>query len=334
MKITSLILVLISSITIYINYNVNFSYQIQRLLLEDFNSGNYREITTAKFNALNTDIPSVTITSIPIKHFISRYHFLAGDYQKALSLIDEGFKDNPYLQLGNVLKAEYYEHLQVQDSMVYYANLAFENSPKNIRHFLAKMKVVSIDDDINELVKSYEIVKQDKNKNFPLVFMSTLLTFEKIPDSIKLYVDEITINFSNEIDVKTARDMIYYGKENIEKSIENSTDATQLFEEGKIDESLRKYLLASQFNPEEYTNFENIGLIYNLKKEYKKAIPFLKKVIDSQIRPIPPNGKSELILGESYLNLGVKDSACYYLDLSKNYNNKNAFKLHAQNCNN
>lgn len=332
MKITSLILVLISSITIYINYNVNFSYQIQRLLLEDFNSGNYREITTAKFNALNTDIPSVTITSIPIKHFISRYHFLAGDYQKALSLIDEGFKDNPYLQLGNVLKAEYYEHLQVQDSMVYYANLAFENSPRNIRHFLAKMKVVSIDDDINELVKSYEIVKQDKNKNFPLVFMSTLLTFEKIPDSIKLYVDEITINFSNEIDVKTARDMIYYGKENIEKSIENSTDATQLFEEGKIDESLRKYLLASQFNPEEYTNFENIGLIYNLKKEYKKAIPFLKKVIDSQIRPIPPNGKSELILGESYLNLGVKDSACYYLDLSKNYNNKNAFKLHAQNC--
>lgn len=332
MKITSLILLIISSFTIYINYNVNFSYKIQRLLLEDFNSGNYREITTSKFNALNTDIPSISITSIPIKHFISRYHFLAGDYQKALSLIEEGFKDNPYLQLGNVLKAEYYEQLQVQDSMVYYSNLAFENSPRNIRHFLAKMKVVSINDDIEELIKSYELVVNEKNKNFPLVFMSTLLTFEKIPDSVKFYVDQITKKYSNEIDVKTARDIIYYGKENVEKSIENSEKATKLFEEGKINESLTKYLLASKFNPGEYTNFENIGLIYNMKKEYKKAIPFLKKVIDSQIRPIPLNGKSELILGESYLNLKIKDSACYYLDLSKNYNNKNAFRLHAANC--
>ena len=332
MKITSLILLIISSLTIYINYNVNFSYKVQRSLLEDFNSGNYREITTSKFNTLNTDLPSISITSIPIKHFISRYHFLAGDYQKALILIEQGYKDNPYLQLGNVLKAEYYEHLEVQDSMVYYANLAFENSPLNIRHFLAKMKVVSINDNVKELVNAYEVVKGENNKNFPLVFMSTLLTFEKIPDSLRLYVDEITKMYSNEIDVKTARDIIYYGKENVEKSIVYSTEATQLFNDGKINESLDKYLIASKLNPGEYTNFENVGLIYNIKKEYKKSIPFLRKVIDSQIRPIPLNGKSELILGESYLNIGIKDSACYYLELSKNYNNKNAFKLYAQNC--
>ena len=332
MKIFTYILILISCISIYINYNVYFSHLIQRQLLEDFNSGNYRESTTAKFNALNTDLPDITVTSIPIKHLLSRYYFLGGNYERALTLIDEGFEANPYLQLGNVLKAEYYETLKVKDSMIYYGNLAFKNQPKNIRHFMAKMKVVSSDQDLNELVMSYDKVKDIYDKNYPLVLFSTLLTFEKIPDSIKEYVKLISQKYSNETDVRVAKDIIFYGQDNVNKSIEVSSNAVNFFKEGKLDDALAEYKKAIKFNPGDYTNFENIGLILNSQKRFDHSINYLKTVIDSLIRPEPINGKAELILGDSYLNLGIKDSACYYLSLSKGHNNKKAFQLHAKNC--
>lgn len=332
MRLISSILTIISCFSIYVSYNVYFSHKIQRELLQDFNSGNYRESTTSRFGALNSDLPNLTVTSIPIKHLLSRYYFLGGDFEKALELIDQGFKANPYLQLGNVLKSEYYEKLEVLDSMLYYGNLAFDNSPRNIRHFMAKMKAVSFNDDYKELINSYEKVKDFNDKKFPLIFLSTLLTFEKIPDSIKTYVDKITSPYLNDQDVRVARDIVYYGTENVTKSIEYTDKADQFFRNGNLEESLLNYLEASRYNPGAYTNYENIGLIYNSQKKYRKSIKHLKFVIDSLNRPSPINGKSELILGDSYINLNLKDSACYYLNLSKSFNNKMAFNLYAKNC--
>ena len=334
MRLISFILVLVSASTIYVSYNVYFSHKIQKDLLIDFNSGNYRESTTARFNALNPNLPNLTITSIPIKHLLSRYYFLGGEYQKSLDLIDEGFKANPYFQLGNVLKSEYFEHLEVIDSMTYYANLAFQNSPKNIRHFMAKSKIASFNKDYEELFNAYEKVKNQDNKNFPLVFLSALLTFENIPDSIKLRASALVEPFLAIQDVKVARDIIFFGKDNIDKSIEFSTKASQFFKSGQLEESLFNYLEAKKYNPGAYTNYENIGLLYNTQKKYKQSIWYLRFLIDSLERPKPINGKAELILGDSYINLGVKDSACYYLNKSIGFNNKYAFRLFSKNCTN
>ena len=138
------------TISIYFNYSVFQSHRIQRDLLDQFNSGKLSEEVTAKFKITNFDYPNLTITAIPIKHLLSRYYFLGGDYKKAFELIEEGKKANPYFQLGNVLKSEYFDKLKINDSMSYYGSLAFENSPRNVRHFMAKMKSVAYKKDIDE----------------------------------------------------------------------------------------------------------------------------------------------------------------------------------------
>ena len=330
---TFIFLFIVVSISIYFNNNVFQSHKLQRFLLDEFNSGNYTETTTSNFGTVNLDFPNLTVTAIPIKHLISRYYFLAGDYTKAIKLIEEGENANPYFQLGNVLRSEYYEHLKVQDSMSYYGSLAFEKSPRNIRHFMAKMKSVSLNDDVTELMKAYRIIENESNYNFHLVFLSTLLTFEKLPDSIKNISREIIKKFPNETTVRVASDMIFYGKDDIEKSISENELATNFFNNGQFEEAITHYRLALKYNPGEYINYENLGVIYIQKGDPNSAIEYLTPIINNSVnRPIPLNGKAEFLIGRAYLDTDNKKEACKYLLASKNMNNPYGFRLHSENC--
>lgn len=333
-KIFTFLFILIS-ISIYFNYNVFQSHKIQRPLLDQFNSGKLSEEVTAKFENTNFDYPNLTVTAIPIKHLLSRYYFLSGDYNRAFQLIEEGKKANPYFQLGNVLKSEYFEKLKINDSMSFYGSLAFEKSPRNMRHFMAKMKSVAYENSIDELVKSYRIIENESNTNFHLVFLSTLLTFKNVPDSIKLISKEIAKKFPNNVQIRVATDMIYYGQENINKSIEENKRANEFFKNNDLDKALVHYKKALEYNPEDYVNYENIGVIYLKKKKPLIAIDFLSRIVEGDVnRSLPLDGKAEFLMGSAYIDLNNKTEACKFLKMSKNLNNKFGYRLYGENCNN
>lgn len=332
MKIFNFLLIFCLAATSYINYKVVLSHNLQNQLLTEFNSNKFTENTTASFERLEMEYPNITVTTLPIKQLMAKYYFLAGDYQMALNLIDEGSKANPYIRLGSSMKAEIYDYLKVKDSFLFYARDAFEYSPKNSRHFYLYLKALTIDDQDSLMINAYNRIKNDDNFQYQRSFLTAVMTLEKKSDTMIALAKEAKKMFPNNEEIKLLSDYISYGQENILKSIEYSDNGKKNYENNNLLEAIFYYEEAYKLNPGDFTNLENIGLIYFQSSKYRKAIPYLKKVIDSQIRPTPINGKSELILGESYLNLEIKDSACYYLELSKNFNNKNAFRLHAQNC--
>ena len=332
MKIFNFLLIFCLTTTLYVNYNVVLSHNLQNQLLTEFNSNKFTENTTASFERLEMEYPNITVTTLPIKQLMAKYYFLAGDYQMALNLIDEGSKANPYIRLGSSMKAEIYDYLKVKDSFLFYARDAFEYSPKNSRHFYLYLKALTIDDQDSLMINAYNRIKNDDNFQYQRSFLTAVMTLEKKSDTMIALAKEAKKMFPNNEEIKLLSDYISYGQENILKSIEYSDNGKKNYENNNLLEAIFYYEEAYKLNPGDFTNLENIGLIYFQSSKYRKAIPYLKKVIDSQIRPTPINGKSELILGESYLNLEIKDSACYYLELSKNFNNKNAFRLHAQNC--
>lgn len=332
MKIFNFLLIFCLAATSYINYNVVLSHNLQNQLLTEFNSNKFTENTTASFERLEMEYPNITVTTLPIKQLMAKYYFLAGDYQMALNLIEEGSKANPYIRLGSSMKAEIYDYLKVKDSFLFYARDAFEYSPKNSRHFYLYLKALTIDDHDSLMIKAYNKIKNDGNFEYQRSFLTAIMTLEKKSDTLIALAKEAKKMYPNNEEIKLLSDYISYGQENILKSIEYSDNGKKNYENNKLKEAIFYYEEAYKLNPGDFTNLENLGLIYFQSSKYRKAIPYLKKVIDSQIRPTPINGKSELILGESYLNLEIKDSACYYLELSKNFNNKNAFRLHAQNC--
>ena len=89
-------------------------------LLQDFNSNQYN-LPINQLENIVPSIPNITVTTIPIKSIKARYYFKAKKYRKAIELIDEGTKANPYLFYSEILKSQIYQELGKLDSAKYYA---------------------------------------------------------------------------------------------------------------------------------------------------------------------------------------------------------------------
>ena len=73
-------------------------------LLQDFNTNKYN----LSLNRVDNIVPDMqySVTTIPINSVKARYYFNAKKYKKALSLIENGTKANPYLYYSEILKAK------------------------------------------------------------------------------------------------------------------------------------------------------------------------------------------------------------------------------------
>ena len=331
-KIFNIALIVFLLPTLYINFLVFSSYKIQKFLLTEFNSGNFQESTTAYFDNFNTDFPNIGVTTIPIDHFLSKYYFLAEDYEKALKLIESGNKANPYLKSGSLLKAEIFDHLGVIDSFNFYSKDAFNKMPRTPRHFVLYSKSMVGQKKPLELISAYKRIQNEKTPDYHYVFITSLGELVKEKDSLKEFIKSIKYKFSNDQLVKLTADYFLYGQKNIEESIINSNRAKELYAASNFTESLSYFQKASKLNPGDYTNFENTAMLMIELQQPQKSINILKNVVDSMIRPKKDYGKSEYLLGYAYLKLNKKDSACYFLSKSTKYNFKGAFKLKAKNC--
>lgn len=318
---------------IYLNHLIYKSYDYQKYIISEYNADSYREETTALFNNLNLDYPNLTITALPIKTLIAKYYFFAGDYQKAFQLIKEGEKDNPYVALGSSLRAEIYDYLKVYDSLKFYSKKAYEYMPNNALHFLQYTKALSIEKNVEEMIRIYNENLKYNNSKFAQALLTGILSNQiKINDTIKNLAKQERKRFFSDENVRLAADYILYGKENIDESIKNSQKATELFNKGNFSEAQFYFKIAAEKNPADYSNFENEGMILINDKKTKQGISVLKKVLDSLYRPESSLGKTEYLIGLGYLQLEEKDSACHYLNLSKSYNYKDSFRVHAANC--
>ena len=234
MKILNFLLILGLVATLFINYNVVLSHNLQNQLLTEFNSNNFTENTTASFGRLELEYPNISVTTLPIKQLVAKYYFLSWDYQKALKLIEDGVKANPYIRLGSSMKAEIYDHLKIKDSFLYYAKDAFEYSPKNSRHFFQYLKALTIEDQDSLMIQAYNKIKNDGNYQYQRTFLAAIMTLENKSDTLITLAKEAIKMFPNNEEIKLLSDNISYGQENILKSIEYSKSAKEFYKKNNL----------------------------------------------------------------------------------------------------
>ena len=326
-----LIFIVILFPCLYISIQVFNSYRIQLNLLAEFNRGIYEENTTKSFINLNSNFPNIGVTTIPIDHFLSKYYFLSEDFEKSLSLIESGNKANPFIKSGSMYKAELYEYLGVYDSMYFYAKDAFNKMPRTTKHYLYYTKSMLKLGRESEFIDSYNSIKGFKEREFFVSFFVTLNQFNVKNDSLIDIANSVREKFINEDIVKVAIDHYLYGTDNVESSIENTNEAIKYFQTGQYDNAITSFKNATELNPGEYSNFENIGLSYYRLMKYAEASEYFKTVIEKKSRP--KKGKSELYLGLSLIKSGEKEKGCEYLNLARSQNVAEAYKHISKNCN-
>ena len=93
-------------------------------LLRDFNSNQYNT-TIPQLEAMDMEIPNVTVTTIPLKSIKARYYLKNKQYDKALAVLDQGNNANPYLFFSENMKSKVYQEKGDIDSAYYFSKSFF-----------------------------------------------------------------------------------------------------------------------------------------------------------------------------------------------------------------
>lgn len=331
-KLISIGFILISLISVYIHYQNNISSEIQKLLYDDLYSGNYREESTSRFNVLNLDYPNLSLSSLPMKGVVARYYYLGAQYDKALELLNESSKVNPYIMYNESVKQDIFYKLGVIDSSLVYAEKAFTGIPNNKKHFIDLARAYVAVDKYQKLDSVFKIVEESNITEIWKFYFSSLLTNEaKVSEYAKKQAKLALDRFRDSPDeqLKLSAHFILYGIDAIQKSLEIEQEATSMFLNENYFEAAKLYKDAYELNPIEYSFYENAALSNYKFGYYEKAIPELNKVIDS-LNPL--TGKAEFILAQVYYNLEDYKQACEYIRKSSKYNFENSFRFIGEYC--
>lgn len=326
MRIISIVLFLVSLLTTYVHYLVNESSEVQYTLYTDMDSGTYKEESTTRFLGLNTDFPNLSLSALPIKGIIARYYLLGGRFNEATELLNESMYDNPYIMFNEMIKSDLYWELQIKDSIVHYAEKAFTGIPNNQKHFINLARAYVYTNEYDRLDSIYKIVESRAVPDITKYYLSSLLTDESKITEYGRQIARKTLNKKENTtkEIRLASHYVLLGQSNVNESIRLDTEAEAKYLNSDFKSAGETYEKAGEYNPLEYSYFENAGISYFQSGYYDKAIKNLIKVIDSLN---PGSGKSEFVIAQSYGELGNKTIACEYAIKSSEFDYRESFKL-------
>ena len=110
------VLFVLSMGTIYTHFLAHRSAILQTIMTLDLNKAEASENVLAYFDEnFNSELPNLSYTAIPINALMSRYYRYQGDFNKALSLLDDSTAHNPYIKFTDIFNSSKLSFSQLID---------------------------------------------------------------------------------------------------------------------------------------------------------------------------------------------------------------------------
>ena len=315
----------------YLNYIVYKSYKAQTGVVSDFNYQEYKEENFYKLKNINTSFPNLSGTGFPIYALLANYNIMFGDLNNALKILNTSNVANPYLKVRESLKAEIFYRLGVRDSSYHYSKIAYNNLPKNARHFQQYVTELTWRKDLEEINK---IFISNRSKSDPQIWLNYFSGVINLKNKNDVFIDSLANvaikKFPKDDRIKAISGYILYGQENIKKSYELFNQGTKSFNESKYKIAAEKFKEAVELNPIDYSFKENAGMSLINTGNFREAIIYLEMSLNSLDKP--NDGKSEYGLGMCYKELNEKVKSCEFLKKAMELNYLPAFNYFSQNC--
>ena len=151
LKSSIFILSFLTFISFFLNYKVFESHRIQPGVINDFNKRIFKEENYIKLKNLDLTYPNLTVTAFPFSALLAEYQISFGEFNEALQTLNNSVNINPHLKIKESLKAEIFFQLGIRDSAYFYSKIAYENLPKNSRHFQQYIRELTHKRDVEKL---------------------------------------------------------------------------------------------------------------------------------------------------------------------------------------
>ena len=330
MKNKNLIIFTLAFITLLsaiISYKAYKSMKDQMILLSEFNSNNF--ITPInKINQMNSVIPNISVTTIPLDHMKANYYVNLNRFDEAKRLIKLGNNKNPYLGFGDLLLSRIYKKENKLDSSLIYATYAINKLPNNGAHIQNFYNVVGENYGLaDEIFKKYS---KYNDPVFWLAYINYSVNNQNKSKSELLKLTQYALNnFNKQIDnFRKLENYLKFGL--VPSNYQNiMNEGLTLFNQRNYLKAIDKFIEASKLNRKDYAVFENLGIAYYMNGNFQNALENIDFVIQEFN---PKNGKAEMIKGLILVALGDNLLACDFFSEAIKMGNIDSEKYQKQFC--
>lgn len=341
-QLVTLILIFLSIIAFYFSYSTFKAYRLENDTLIDLakNESNY-EYSAKEIIDRIPSFPNVATNSHPFIELAGIYSLKQKEYPEALKYFNLSQKINPYTGRAEWYKYRIYKELGNKDSSYTYAKKAFEIRPRSEDYYLSALVVEANKKDTTSILKMHnQFIKYFQKPSIWLNTSSALAQSQYSNKALIQFIDSGLVLFANDTTLlnrkKSFQNDGLRTNINIPKLVNteivkpsNINMANQYGAESKFDKALVYYKKALLDDPKNIIITQNIGICYFKLNQFKTAIIYLEKTLNS---PSLTDGKTEFLLGASYLNTKNREKGCQNLKLAENKNYSGAKELVIQYC--
>ncbi len=334
-KYVSIFFIVISFIlispSIVINYQVYQSMKVQKYVMGEIDADPKMALEDVK--EAFPHFPNLSTSTLPIKALVARYYYRDKMYDESLRLLRECEKDNPYLYYTDFIKTAVFASQQNFDSVSFYAKRAFYNWPRATSYYKNVIFSAARKKDTTEINKAFNTYIKYRNEpegwnqyllgRFELIGPADKLSLKLLDSTAKLFPnDTTTFTRIRGLFANAGAPVALASNDYLIKGV-------QAFQKGQYTAAAQFYLKAVDVDPNNYTNFENVGICYYSAKLFDKAIPYFDKASHFATAN---TGKSEFYLAMCLISTGKKNQACGYLQAAKQKHYVGVDQYIAVNC--
>lgn len=332
---------IISIITIFFSYSTVKAYQFQNDTTNDLlkNEGE-QEFTSKEILDRIPQFPNIATNSEPYIELAGIYALREKKYNEAIKYFNQSQKINPYTGRSEWFKYKIAKETGKIDSAYSYAIQAFKIRPRNEAYYLSALIVSNLKQDTTSILSIHNQFTKYVKKPSNWINTSSALANSKYPNNwiisfmnkgLALFPNDTSLiqrkkSFENALNNKNT---FHNNEKGNQSTTDNNMEALKYATQEKFDIALEYYKKALKDNPNDPTISQNIGVCYFKLKQFNNAILYLEKVLNL---PTLNDGKTEYILGISYINTNNKQKACHFLNLASSKNFSGAKELVTQYC--
>lgn len=168
------------------NYFVLKSHMSQPILLLDAKNAEF-SFSINQFNNIYYKYPSLSLNSVPILSYLSRYDTNNKRYYEAIKKLLMGLDYNPYNSYTKYLLSRNYIYLNDFKNAEIYLNEIFIESPKIETSTVLYISVLDNNQNIKKLKEIFDQLIKIDNKNAWTYYLSALKNNIKTLDDKKIY---------------------------------------------------------------------------------------------------------------------------------------------------
>lgn len=172
------------------NYFVLKSHMSQSILLFDASNGKF-SLSLNQLNNINYNYPSLSLNSVPVLSYLSRYDTNNERYYKAIKKLFIGLEYNPYNPYTKYLLSRNYIYLNDFKNAEIYLNEIFIESPKIETSTVLYISVLDNNQNIKKLKEIFSQLININNRNVWTYYLSALKNNMQTLDDKRIFNESV-----------------------------------------------------------------------------------------------------------------------------------------------